>query len=78
MLRMSGASAIVLVPKDQLTSRGILPSSQELFELMHLTTCQEAVQAWKEHWMFCPVCLAMEDKDGGWTHTEGMRKSDRH
>lgn len=56
----------ILVQKDKLTSRGILPSSQELYSLMHLTTCDHANQRWKDYWQFCPVCLqpTLEDEDG--------------
>lgn len=60
----------VLVEKDKLTSRGIVPSSQELFDLMHLTTCHAAVMMWKPAWMFCPVCMATFDRDGEILHRD--------
>ena len=60
----------IFVTKDKLTSRGILPSSQELFDLMHLTSCEHAASRWKEYWMFCPVCLATEDEDGMVNHKD--------
>jgi hypothetical protein len=62
------ANHLVLVQKADLTSRGIIPSSQELFDLMHLTTCEQAIQRWKAPWMFCPVCLNTADEDGSWDH----------
>lgn len=61
-------SAVILVSKDRLTSRGIIPSSQELFDLMHLTTCSQAMDMWRDSWMFCPVCLATQEADGMWEH----------
>lgn len=60
----------VLVEKDKLTSRGIVPSSQELFDLMHLLTCKEAFSVWKTQWMFCPVCLAEVSSDGSVDHRD--------
>lgn len=53
----------VFVQKENLTSRGGLPSSQELYDLMHLTTCQQAEARWKDHWQFCPVCLQATQVD---------------
>lgn len=54
----------ILVQKENLTSRGSLPSSQELYDLMHLTSCEHAIQRWKDHWQFCPVCLQpLTDED---------------
>ncbi len=58
----------ILVPKDKLTTRGLIPSSQELFDMMHLTTCEHAMMRWRDCWMFCPVCLTMEGPDGEWMH----------
>lgn len=56
---MSGAKSKqhqILVTKDKLTTRSFSPSSQELYDLMHLTSCSHAIQRWKDHWMICPVC----------------------
>ena len=46
----------IFVPIGQLTSKNLGPTSRELYELMHLTSCDHAIQRWKEHWMMCPVC----------------------
>lgn len=46
----------IIVQKAQLTTRSFSPSSQELFDLMHLTSCDHAIKKWKDHWMICPVC----------------------
>ena len=48
----------ILVAKDKLTTRSLSPSSQELFDLMHLTSCDHAIKRWRDHWMVCPVCNA--------------------
>lgn len=58
----------ILVPKHMLTSKGLMPSSQELFDLMHLTSCDHAINRWKKHWSFCPVCLTTADEDGKYQH----------
>lgn len=47
--------------KEELTTKGSLPSSQEIYDLMHVTTCEHAIQRWKDYWMFCPVCLSSAD-----------------
>ncbi len=47
---------MILVQKDKLTTRSFSPSSQELFELMHLTSCDHAIKKWRDEWMICPVC----------------------
>jgi hypothetical protein len=46
----------ILVQKKDLTSRSFSPSSQELFDLMHLTSCDHAIKKWRDEWMICPVC----------------------
>jgi len=46
----------ILVTKDKLTSHNLSPTSIELFELMHLTSCEHAVKRWKPEWICCPVC----------------------
>ena len=46
----------IVVTKDKLTSRSLSPSSDELFELMHLTSCEHAIKKWKDEWLICPVC----------------------
>jgi hypothetical protein len=46
----------ILVSKAQLTTRSLSPSSEELFELMHLTSCDHEIQRWKANWLLCPVC----------------------
>jgi len=58
----------VLVLKKDLTSQGLYPSSQELYDLMHLTTCEHATKRWQEEWSFCPVCLARYESDGAILH----------
>lgn len=46
----------IFVKADQLTGKNLGPTARELYELMHLTTCDHAVQRWKDHWLMCPVC----------------------
>ena len=46
----------VLVPPGKLTSKNLGPTSIELYRLMHLTSCDHAIQGWKDHWLMCPVC----------------------
>ena len=46
----------ILVNKLDLTTRSLSPTSDELFELMHLTSCDHAIKRWKEQWLLCPVC----------------------
>lgn len=46
----------ILVTKDNLSTRSLSPTSEELFELMHLTSCDHAIKRWKEAWLICPVC----------------------
>ncbi len=46
----------ILVQKKDLTTRSLSPSSEELFDLMHLTSCDHAIKRWKDHWFLCPVC----------------------
>jgi hypothetical protein len=46
----------ILVKKDQLTSKNLSPTPQELYDMMHLTSCEHAIKRWKEEWILCPVC----------------------
>lgn len=46
----------IVVEKKDLATRSLSPTSQELFDLMHLTSCEHAVQRWKDAWLICPVC----------------------
>ena len=46
----------ILVPLGKLTSKNLGPTPQELFSLMHLTSCDHAIERWKDHWLVCPVC----------------------
>lgn len=46
----------ILVPKDKLATRSLSPSSEELFDNMHLTSCELAIKSWKPNWICCPVC----------------------
>lgn len=48
----------IFVPVGKLTSKNLGPTPQELYSLMHLTSCDHAIQRWKPHWMMCPVCCA--------------------
>lgn len=54
----------ILKKKSELTTVGLLPSSSELYDLMHMTSCIEAAKKWGEEWSFCPVCLARYDENG--------------
>lgn len=54
----------IFVKKEKLESTGLHPTSKELYDLMHLTSCEHADRRWKEEWSFCPVCLEMIDEDG--------------
>ena len=58
----------ILVSKANLTTRSLSPSSEEIFDLMHLTSCDHAIQRWKAHWLLCPVCNAtvMHSGDGSY------------
>jgi hypothetical protein len=60
----------VFVKKVDLKSKGLYPSSQELYDLMHIVTCERAVERWQEEWSFCPVCLARYEADGWIGHKE--------
>jgi len=62
----------ILVTKDKLTTRSFSPSSQELFDLMHLTSCSHAIQRWKSHWMICPVCNAVVVTKADERNVEGV------
>lgn len=46
----------IFVKKENLTSQNLSPTSIELFEMMHLTSCEHAIKRWKEEWITCPVC----------------------
>jgi len=48
----------IIVPIGKLTSSNLGPDPQELYALMHLTSCDHAIQRWKANWMICPVCNA--------------------
>lgn len=67
---MSASNHKVFVLKKDLTSRGLSPSSAELYDLMHLTTCEHAERRWRDEWTFCPVCLVSVDSDGVIEHRE--------
>ncbi len=58
----------ILVARNQLTSIGLFPSSFELYDMMHVTTCAKAIELWEEEWSFCPVCLARYEADGSIRH----------
>lgn len=55
-VRAERKTHMVLVTKDKLTTRSLSPSSSELFDLMHLTTCEIAIKKWNDNWLICPVC----------------------
>ena len=44
------------------------PSVFELYDLMHITTCELAIDKWDDKWMFCPVCGARWNDGGGMRH----------
>lgn len=46
----------IFVPPGKLTSKNLGPTPIELYELMHLTSCDHAIKRWKDHWLVCPVC----------------------
>lgn len=46
----------IFVEKKDLTTKSLSPTSEELFDLMHLTSCEHAVKRWKPEWILCPVC----------------------
>lgn len=46
----------ILVQKQDLTTKSLSPTSQELFDMMHLTSCDHAIKRWKDEWILCPVC----------------------
>jgi hypothetical protein len=48
----------ILIKKDDLTASNIGPAPDELFQLMHLTSCSHAMERWKADWLICPVCNA--------------------
>ena len=58
----------VLVKRDDIETTGLYPSSLELYDLMHITTCEQAVARWQEEWSFCPVCLARYEVTGDIFH----------
>ncbi len=58
----------VFVQKKDLTTIGLRPSSQELYDMMHILSCELAEKRWKDEWSFCPVCLCMMDEDGIFVH----------
>lgn len=60
----------VLVKKENLKTKGLFPTSQELYDLMHLVSCDHAEKRWKDEWSFCPVCTAMVGEDGFINHKE--------
>ncbi len=68
MMSVKVSNHRILVEKADLTSKGLFPSSQELYELMHLVSCTFAEARWKDHWSFCPVCCAFIKDDGTIRH----------
>ncbi len=68
---MSGSNLRILVQKKDLTTTGLYPTSQELYDLMHIVTCERVIERWQEEWSFCPVCLARYEADGGVRHFRG-------
>lgn len=68
---MSESNLKVRVLKKDLTTRGLYPTSQELYDLMHIITCERAIDRWQEEWSFCPVCLARYESDGLFKHKIG-------
>lgn len=58
----------VFVKRADLTSIGLHPTSKEIYDLMHITTCELAIKRWKDEWSFCPVCLARIEFDGAINH----------
>lgn len=56
ILRKAKKQHEVIVSADNLTAKNLGPTAQELYALMHLTSCDHAIKRWKDHWMICPVC----------------------
>lgn len=54
----------ILLPRAAIKDNGMSPSNLELFDLMHITSCEIAIKAWQPDWAFCPVCLQLIDEDG--------------
>lgn len=67
-MREQKGSKRILVTRDKITTKGLYPSSLELYDLMHIVTCVSAVERWQEEWSFCPVCLARYEADGNIIH----------
>lgn len=60
----------VFVKRENLKTLGLHPTSKELYDLMHLVSCDHAIMRWKEEWSFCPVCLGMAGEEGWIAHKE--------
>lgn len=67
---MSVSNHKILVEKKDLKSKGLRPSTQELYDLMHLVSCLHAEARWNDHWSFCPVCCAFMKDDGTIDHKQ--------
>ncbi len=68
---MTESNLKILVLKKDLKTRGLYPTSQELYDLMYIITCERAIAKWQEEWSFCPVCLARYKADGNFDHQIG-------
>lgn len=67
---MEKGSHKVLVPRFSIKTKGLYPSSLELYDQFKLLNCYQAVEKWHESWSFCPVCLARYEADGSIKHLE--------
>lgn len=59
---------MILVQRRDLKAHRLSPTSEELFDLMHITSCDHAIQRWKEAWTFCPVCCSVPNRMGIISH----------
>lgn len=64
-------------PRDKLNKLVQKPSVFELYDLMHVTSCELVCEddKWDVLWQFCPVCGCRADDQGFFTHVD-RRDSD--
>ena len=63
--------------RDQLTDLVQWPTTKDLYDLMHISSCNVVYNAekWDPKWTFCPVCGRTMDNDGNIAH-ESRRDAD--
>lgn len=57
-----------MVSRDSLTPLVQSPSVYDLWDYMHITTCELITDQWDPDWTFCPICGSQRTESGHFYH----------